>query len=163
VFLGGTDTSPNTSRQALDAAAIPGTDTDALRSIRNAAVYTQFSRLLDPWCLQYQQYRQCPALAARLETGHWRLHTAQLSSVMLNPVGACEPIKRAVSSRLQLDCSHNCPHTRIWSRGFRHIPRLDALVVFRSQVTPGLSISMRIRPICKSPHTCSYITCTRPG
>jgi hypothetical protein len=34
-----------------------------------------------------------------------------------------------------------------------NIPTLDALGLSRSQVTPGLSMSMRIRPICKSLHT----------
>jgi hypothetical protein len=35
-----------------------------------------------------------------------------------------------------------------------NILTLDALqVLSRSQVTPGLSMSMRIRPICKSLHT----------
>jgi hypothetical protein len=39
-----------------------------------------------------------------------------------------------------------------------NILTLDALqVLSRSQVTPGLSMSMRIRPICKIIHTCTYV------
>jgi hypothetical protein len=39
-----------------------------------------------------------------------------------------------------------------------NILTLDALqVLSRSQVTPGLSMSMRIRPICKSLHTHNYV------